>query len=136
MSPKTREHLDSFWELQDQILNAILFVLIGLEALVLEIAAPHLLLALAAICVAAVLLARLAGVALPIALLALVKRRCGGDAVLLTWAGLRGGISIALALALPQSPEREIVLFCTYVVVIFSILVQGVTLARLVRARA
>jgi CPA1 family monovalent cation:H+ antiporter len=135
MSERTREHIDSFWELQDEILNAVLFVLIGLEVLVLEFDSPRLLAVLGALCILSVLSARLIGVTVPWLVLALAKRPCGGDPLLLTWAGLRGGISIALALSLPASSQREIVVACTYAVVVFSILVQGLTLGRLVRKR-
>jgi CPA1 family monovalent cation:H+ antiporter len=132
MSNKTREHLDDFWELVDEILNAVLFVLIGLEILVLELSGGPLL--AGALAIPLVLAARALSVGLPIRMM---RRRSSdfapGTVTLLTWAGLRGGISIALALSLPAGETRDILLSVTYVVVVFSILVQGLTLGPLVR---
>lgn len=134
MSETTRGHVDSFWELIDYVVNALLFVLLGLEILVLE---PGLAQGasgwLLAAAVPLALLARLAGVALPLALLRRHDRDALGGVALLTWGGLKGGISVALALALPDFPGRELVLGATYAVVVFSILVQGLTLGRLAR---
>lgn len=132
MSAHTRENLDNFWELLDEILNAVLFVLIGMELLLLPFSAQYLLLAL---CVTLLILAtRLAAVGPPVLLL----RRLGhslpaGTVSILTWGGLRGGISVALVLALPPSDERSLLLNVTYLVVLFSILVQGLSIGRLVR---
>ena len=132
MSDYTREHLDTFWELVDEIFNAVLFVLIGLELLVLTFIEDHLLASLLMIPV--VVTARLVSVGLPIGLMRF-KRTFSPSAVkILTWGGLRGGISVALALSLPAGPERELILSLTYVVVIFSITVQGLTIGKLVRA--
>lgn len=131
MSDKTREHLDNFWELIDEILNAVLFVLIGLELLVLQINSAFVMAALLSIPI--VLLARLISVALPINLMRW-KRKFSPNAIkILTWGGLRGGISVALALSLPAGPERALILTVTYFVVIFSITVQGLTIGKLVR---
>jgi CPA1 family monovalent cation:H+ antiporter len=137
MSPTTVEHLDTFWELIDEVLNAVLFVLIGLEVLALTVTGQYLLIGLAAIPV--VLLARWVSVAGPLA----VMSRRGGFAPrttrVLTWGGLRGGISVALALSIPSVvqgqpvPERDALLALTYVVVVFSILIQGLTLGPLTR---
>lgn len=134
MSDLTREHLDTFWELVDEILNAVLFVLIGLEVLILEFTVDYLLVGLLAIVI--VLLGRFASVSLPVVLLR--KRREFSPHVIkiLTWGGLRGGISVALALSLPASAEREFILTITYFVVIFSILVQGLTIGRLIKFTA
>ncbi|MBK1654200.1 cation:proton antiporter [Allochromatium vinosum] len=132
MSDQTRQHLDDFWELVDEILNAVLFVLIGLEVLVLELSGGPLL--AGALAIPLVLAARALSVGLPIRMM---RRRSSdfapGTVTLLTWAGLRGGISIALALSLPDGETRDILLSVTYVVVVFSILVQGLTLGPLVR---
>jgi len=131
MSDRTRQHLDTFWELIDEILNAMLFVMIGLEVLVLHPSPRSLLLGAVAIPLA--LLVRFVAVGVPISLLRLFKSYGPGTVGVLTWGGIRGGISIALALSLPPSPQRELLLVVTYVVVIFSILVQGLTLGRVVR---
>lgn len=129
MSEKTCEHLDSFWELVDEILNAVLFVLIGLEILVLQFNLSYLLAGLAAIPL--VLAARWVSVGIPISLLRLRREFSPHVVKIMTWGGLRGGISVALALSLPAGPERDVILAITYTVVVFSILVQGMTIGRL-----
>ncbi len=131
MSARTRGHLDTFWELVDGILNAVLFVLIGLEVLVLAFTRSLLLAGLAA--VPALLLARWISVSLPIAVLRRWRKFTPGAVTLLTWGGLRGGISVALALSLPAGRERNVVLALTYVLVVFSILGQGLTIGRVAR---
>ncbi len=130
MSDTTREHLDMFWELVDEILNAVLFVLIGLEVLVLTFTQQYLLAGLVAIPM--VLLARFISVGVPISLLRRVRTFSPHVVKILTWGGLRGGISVALALSLPQSPARGVIVAMTYIVVVFSILVQGLTIGRLI----
>ncbi len=132
MSEKTRDHLDPFWELLDEILNAVLFVLIGLEVLALTLDWKTFAAGLIAIVV--VLLARFVSVAFPVLLMKVKRPFTPGAIKVLTWGGLRGGISIALALSLPVSPERDLILAVTYIVVVFSILVQGLTLARVIRS--
>lgn len=131
MSQSTREHLDSFWELIDEILNAVLFLLIGLEVLILVYHTEYFLAALAIIPV--VLFARFITVGIPIEMMKKVRTFSPGVTRLMTWGGLRGGISVALALSLPQGQEREVILAITYAVVIFSILVQGLTLGSLAK---
>jgi len=131
MSEHSREHLDTFWELLDEILNAVLFVLIGLEVLVLSFSNEVLLAALALIPV--VLAARFVSVSIPINLLRLRRAFSPGVIRILTWGGLRGGVSVALALALPAGDARDTILAITYVIVVFSIVVQGLTIGRLVR---
>ena len=129
MSAVTRDHLDMFWELMDEIMNAVLFVLIGLEIVILTLTHKYILAGV--LMIPLVLLARLISVGIPIACLKL-KRNFSPNAVkILTWGGLRGGISVALALSLPQSPYRDTILAITYIIVVFSILVQGLTLKKL-----
>ncbi len=132
MSDITRERLDVFWELIDEVLNAVLFVLIGLEVLVLTFRGPAVALALLAIPI--VLLARSLGVYVPLAVLhPFGQDQETGVKRVLIWGGLRGGISVALALSLPPGPVRETLLVATYAVVVFSIAVQGLTVPALVR---
>jgi CPA1 family monovalent cation:H+ antiporter len=133
MSQRTREHLDSFWELMDEFLNAVLFLLIGLEILVIKISRPTVIAGL--LIIPAVLLARFLSVGLPVLLLRPFTAFSPKIVRIMTWGGLRGGISVALVLSLPPGPEREALLTVTYIVVVFSILVQGLTLKPLFAAR-
>lgn len=132
MSTKTREHVDTFWELVDELLNAVLFVLIGLEVLILTLRVEYVLAGVIAIPL--VLLCRLVSVAAPVAVLRLRRTFSPGAIRIMTWGGIRGGISVALALSLPAGAPREMILTITYCVVAFSIIVQGLTLERLVRS--
>jgi CPA1 family monovalent cation:H+ antiporter len=131
MSERTREHLDTFWELVDETLNAVLFLLIGMELLVLSFRGEYLVAGL--LLIPAVLLARLLSVGLPVHLLRAWRSFSPHVIKILTWGGLRGGISVALALSLPPSPVRDPLIAATYVVVVFSILVQGLTIGPLLR---
>jgi len=131
MSDVTREHLDQFWELLDAMLNAVLFVLIGFEALLLPFSGTLLAAGIVAICVT--LGARLLTAGLPVALSGSRSRLPEGAWQVLTWGGLRGGISVALALSLPPGAERDVLVTITYIVVVFSVLVQGLTIEKLVR---
>ncbi len=129
MSAETREHVDTFWELIDEILNAVLFVLIGLEILVIPFSGPYLLAGVVAIPIT--LLARWVSVAGVVAVLGFAQPIARGTISILTWGGLRGGISVALALSLPPIRERDAIIAMTYAVVIFSIIVQGLTVGKL-----
>lgn len=131
MSEKTREHLFSFWGLLDELLNLILFGLIGLEVIALSFDLSILWVGLAAIAV--VLAARGVSVALPMAALRRFRQVSPHAVKIMTWGGLRGGISIALALSLPAFEGRDMLIGVTYLVVVFSLLVQATTLGRLVR---
>jgi CPA1 family monovalent cation:H+ antiporter len=137
MSSTTREHLDTFWELIDEVLNAVLFVLLGLEVLGVHFTGRLL---VAGLClVPAVLAARLISVAGPVALARLLKPIAPHTVRLLTWGGLRGGLSVAMALSVPgviegeTVGERDWMLTTTYVVVAFSVLVQGTTVGPLMQ---
>lgn len=135
MSNTTVQHLDTFWELIDEILNAVLFLIIGLEVMVLNL---DLQLWIAGLVMAfMVLLARTISVGIPVTILRRFGRDFHPHAVkILTWGGLRGGISVALALSIPAGPERDLIVAVTYVIVVFSILVQGLTIGKLVKATA
>ena len=135
VSDATRHHIDLFWELLDDILNAVLFVLVGMEVITIHFplrAGPAFMAGVAAIAIT--LAARWLTVGLPVTLARRAFRLPAGAAGVLTWGGLRGGISIALALSIPPGPWRETLIALTYCVVAFSILVQGLTFGRLVRA--
>jgi CPA1 family monovalent cation:H+ antiporter len=130
--PVSQQHLHTFWGLLDEVLNAILFVLIGLEIAALDLDRAYLVAGLFGI--ASALLARFVSVALPLLWLKCREPLLPGTLPVLTWGGLRGGVSIALALLLPPSPQRDLILAATYIVVIFSVLVQGLSLGYVVRA--
>ena len=131
MSDTSREHLDTFWELIDEILNAVLFVLIGIE--VLALAFDHMTLAVGFVLIPIILLARLVSTTLLLGALRLKETLTRHAEWILTWGGLRGAISVALALALPPGDIRDTILTVTYIIVVFSILVQGLTLGKLIR---
>jgi CPA1 family monovalent cation:H+ antiporter len=131
MSDVTRDHLDKFWELVDEVLNAVLFVLVGLEFIQLTLTRDTIVAGACAIPI--VLFARWLSVLIPVRALARRSRFARGTVRLLTWGGLRGGISVALALSLGNLASKGLLLTMTYFVVSFSILVQGLTLARVAR---
>jgi CPA1 family monovalent cation:H+ antiporter len=131
MSDKTREHLDMFWDMLDSILNAVLFVLIGMAVILITFSKNMVIAATIAILVT--LLARFFSAGVPIAIFRNSFKLPKGSWKVLTWGGLRGGISVALALSLPLGPSRDVVLSLTYAVVIFSILIQGLTIAGVIK---
>lgn len=128
MSDRTREHVDAFWRMVDEILNAILFLLLGLEVFAVRQWSDVLAPALVAIPIC--LLARWIAVAVPVTVMAARGSLRRGLVPILTWSGLRGGISIPLALALPRFAGTDVLLASTYAVVVFSVLVQGLTVRR------
>ena len=128
MSDMTRDYLHKFWDLIDDILNTVLFLLIGLEVVTIPGDLRLLVLGVAAIPLA--LAARALSVILPLRAIRPTHRYGLVAPVTLIWGGLRGGISIALALGLPEGPARSVILAATYVVVLFSVIVQGGTIKR------
>jgi monovalent cation:H+ antiporter, CPA1 family len=132
MSERTRDHVHKFWSLMDEILNSALFLIIGFEVVALRFDGHVVLPVLAVIPI--VLAARFTSVALPITVLSLGPARTYSQGVVpvLTWGGLRGGISVALALSLPAVAAKDIILAMTYGVVIFSIVVQGLSIGRVI----
>lgn len=129
MSDRTREHVDAFWSMIDEVLNAVLFLLLGLEVFAVEHWTEVLVPAVVAVPVC--LAARAISVAVPVTAMRVRGRIQRGLVPILTWSGLRGGISVALVLALPRFPGREILLASTYAVVVFSVLVQGLSVRRM-----
>ena len=132
MSDTTREHMETFWSVVDEVLNSLLFVAIGFEVIAVTVTGQTVGAALVAIPV--VLFARWVSVAAPITLLSMRQEFTRGAILVLTWGGLRGGISVALALSLPPSTVKPVLLATTYAIVIFSIVVQGLTVGRVVKA--
>ena len=131
MSDEVRDHLDKFWELVDEILNAVLFVLIGLEVLILTFNRAYLLAGI--ILIPLLLAARFVSVGIPVVILKRFRTFSPHVIKILTWGGLRGGISVALALSLPAGENREVILAVTYAIVVFSIIAQGLTIGKLVK---
>ena len=131
MSRTTEEYVDKFWELIDMLLNAILFVLIGMELLVIEFKTIYILAGLATIPIT--LLCRYLSLLIPVGIFQKKLDFVPNTSLIMTWGGLRGAISIALALGLTGSMERDLFLVMTYVIVIFSIIVQGLTVEKLIQ---
>ena len=131
MSDTTRRYVSALWTLVDEVLNSVLFLLIGLEVLVLRFQVSGL--ALAACAVPIVLVARLVAVSTPVLLFRWGGNLSLGNVPFLTWAGVRGGISVALALSMPESEAKPAILAATYAVVLFTIIVQGSTLGLVAR---
>lgn len=131
ISARKREHIDSFWELVDEILNAVLFMLIGLEMMVIHINMA--VAGLSALCILVALSARFVSIAIPVQLMRPFYAFQRGTTVVMTWGGLRGALSIAMVLALHQQDIKEVFLPCVYFVAVFSIAVQGMTFSRLLK---
>lgn len=131
MTQKTRDYVDAFWKLIDEILNAVLFLMIGLEVFAITFSMDAVVAGVLSIGLS--LLARLVAVFVPITLLRPFRGFSKGIVPIMTWGGLKGGISVALALSLPDSEWKPLILTVTYIVVLFSIIVQGLTVARLAR---
>ena len=129
MSEETRKYVDAFWKLIDEILNAVLFLLIGIEVFAISFGWQAAQAGLAAIVLA--LVARLAAVAVPVLILKPFRTFSPGVIPIMTWGGLKGGISVALALSLPDTEWKPLILTATYMVVIFSIVIQGLTVKSL-----
>lgn len=129
MSEETRRYVDSFWKMIDEILNAVLFLMIGFEVFAVAFEADLLVAGCMAIFLS--LLARLIAVSVPVLMLKPFREFSTGVIPIMTWGGLKGGISVALALSLPDSDWKPVILTATYIVVIFSIIVQGLTVTRL-----
>ncbi len=135
MSDITKDYVHKFWEMIDEILNAVLFVLIGLELILIPFQTSYLIIGL--VTTVLVLLVRYFTLAVPSKLLKFDKTFAPNALLIMTWGGLRGGISIALALSLTPIMEKEIIVAITYIVVLFSLIIQGLTIEKLVtRLRA
>ncbi|MGE6388143.1 cation:proton antiporter [Pseudomonas sp. NPDC078416] len=131
MSEQTERNVDMFWELIDEILNAVLFVLIGLEVVLIQFSPS--LITTGLLVIVLTLVSRLLTVGFPIAIMGRRFQLPKGAWSVMTWGGLRGGISVALALSLPPGDSRDVVVSLTYLVVVFSILVQGMSIGKLVK---
>lgn len=131
MSDQSRDYLDKFWHLIDEILNAVLFLFIGLEMLIIKINTTVMI--IAGLSILTVLAARWVSVVVPILLLRTKIRFENHAIAILTWGGLRGGISVALALSLSAHMYRDEFVLITYIIVVFSILAQGLTIGKLAK---
>lgn len=132
MSEVSRDYLEKFWELIDEVLNAILFMLIGLEMLIIKTDESIFLIGVIAILLT--LVARWVSVVIPVLLLKWNKVSFENNAVtILTWGGLRGGLSVAMALSLNNEMHRDEFVLITYMIVVFSIIVQGLTIGKVAR---
>lgn len=129
MSEETRRYVSFFWNMIDEILNSVLFLMIGFEVFAVAFNLDNL--KAGAFAIALALLARLTAVAVPVLMIRPFREFSRGVIPIMTWGGLKGGISVALALSLPESEWKPVILAATYLVVVFSIIVQGLTVAPL-----
>jgi len=129
MSEETREYVNAFWKQIDEILNAVLFLMIGFEVFAVAFNADAITAGIGAIGLS--LLGRLVAVAVPVLMLKPFREFSQGVIPIMTWGGLKGGISVALALSLPDSEYKLVILAATYILVMFSIIIQGLTVAPL-----
>lgn len=128
MSSTTKDYLNKFWELIDEILNAILFLFIGFELLIIHNVTSYWVMGVA--CIVIVLLARFISIYIPVLLIPFKNKFSSGTVKILVWGGLRGGVSIALALSMDEGPYKPILIAVTYFVVVFSIIVQGLSVGK------
>lgn len=131
MSETTAEYVDKFWELIDEILNTLLFVLIGMELLIIR--SNITIIIISVLLIAVIIGTRFFSVWLPSMIIRLKEKIPRSTLIVLTWGGLRGGISIALALSVPDHLNKDILVTVTYIVVCFSILVQGLTISKVAK---
>jgi CPA1 family monovalent cation:H+ antiporter len=132
MAEVAGSYVHKFWHVVDEALNAILFLLIGLEVLIIPWTADYVV--FGGLAIAITLLGRFAGVGVPISIMRTMRPFERGTIRILTWGGLRGGISVALALSLPDVPVKDLFVTATYSVVVFSVIVQGLTVSPLFEA--
>ena len=132
MSDLTKEYMYKFWELIDMILNAVLFIIIAMVLVVIDFKQSYFLIAVASVII--IFISRVIVVYLPKILFIKMFGINNTEAKLLVWGGLRGGLSIALALSLPESEEKYIILLATYCCVVFSILIQGLTIKKFAKS--
>ena len=128
MSATTKDYLNKFWELIDEILNAILFLFIGFELLIIQNLTSYTIIGL--ICIVIVLISRFISIYIPVLLIPFKNKFSNGTIKVLVWGGLRGGVSIALVLSMDEGPYKAILVAVTYFVVVFSIIVQGLTVGK------
>ncbi|NTE01419.1 sodium:proton antiporter [Agrobacterium tumefaciens] len=131
MSAVTKDYLNKFWELIDEILNAILFLFIGFELLIIHNITDYWLIGLC--CIIIVLFSRFLSIYIPVVLIPFKNKFSSGTIKVLVWGGLRGGVSIALVLSMDEGPYKPLLVGITYFVVVFSIIVQGLTVGKLAK---
>lgn len=127
----TKSHLGTFWELVDDIMNAVLFLFIGFELILIPNLNRYWL--IGCICIVVVLLARYISIKVPTLIIPFKEKFTSGTIKILVWGGLRGGVSIALALSIPEGPHKQVIIAATYFVVVFSIIIQGLSIGKLAK---